>query len=92
MDKAYILTDEGRNFAIYCGLRILNEVSEKIFNEDYEKQLSNFDFETMATEEERKDMAAYFWFCFFEEFLKGKRGDFLREVLKNDLKSCEEDM
>ncbi len=75
------LTEKGKAFAVYCGMRMWqNEVPKAFINDEYEEILTDFDFEKLSSSE-KKQLVAFRHFLFFSEFLGDKRQEVITHLM-----------
>ena len=80
-NEKFKLTEKGKAFAVYCGMRMWEtEVPKTFVNDEYEEILTDFDFEELSPSE-KKQLVAFRHFLFFSEFLGDKRQEVITRLM-----------
>lgn len=88
-NEKFKLTEKGKAFAVYCGMRMWrDELPNAFVNDEYEEILTDFDFDELSPSE-KKQLVAFRHFLFFSEFLGDKRQEIITHLMA--LKFAEDD-
>lgn len=80
-EEKLIITEKGKEFAVYCGMRMwMDEMPKRFVNDEYEEMLADFDFNQLLPSE-KKQLVAFRHFLFFSEFLGDKKQEMITHLM-----------
>lgn len=83
------ITEKGKEFAIYCGLRMWQaSLPNSMVQDEFEEVLEFFNPDSLGSEE-RKQLAAFWYFLFFADFLGDKKEEIILKLMLSRLSEKE---